>query len=525
MVTRRGYLGSTGGFADGFTQGFGLLNQAFNDKRKLDAAEEELQYRRGIDAQESDYRRLDREEDARQFDARLEADTQFRTDEAERQAEEARLTAEYRASEAERDAEEARLTAEYRTSESEANSLVRQAQLSAARVKERDAQEQIDLRAKEARELDAQNAIYQMDQVIKTAQRNGVQPDLATIQDLLKRTETTQFDLTIALGKDYQNNIANLTNTLSAQLNNGEFAGDDIRVEMGADALVNSGEGAMIGQTVDETFVNAPEEFRDGTWRVIRREATDIGIEEESLNQQGPPQLMASMDVLVTVENDKGEIGHYQAPMTEGRTSAASQRTQIPVTDLFDGMGGTAVFIDYLNKNMAEPIKRAKIEKMGGDAKFQEAIATVQTEIAETLSLAPSANTFLSNMTNEEILNSPEDLRRLAEDRVLGLGAKQESFRADAKQELLQTKLDLGPLLKNFRVADSDGNPTEIPKLTNAEIFQLSATLSGDGDVTGATRQRLRDILKKYGVAEIRRTATGVSGISRLRYPSVTIRD
>jgi hypothetical protein len=126
-------------------------------------------------------------------------------------------------------------------------------------------------------------------------------------------------------------------------------------------------------------------------------------------------------------------------------------------------------------------------------------------------------------MTNEEILNSPEDLRRLAEDRVLGLGAKQESFRADAKQELLQTKLDLGPLLKNFRVENSDGEPTETPKLTNNEFFQLGATLTGDGGVTTATRERLRQILKKYGVAEIRRTATGVTGKSRLRFPSVTI--
>ena len=498
----RSYLGRNAGFADGFTSGFGLINDAINDKRKIDAAEEELQYQRGIDTQQNERYRLDREENARQFgitEKRLtdsaEADAQYRTDQAKRQA------------------EEARLTAEFRQSETEENSLVREAQLSAARVREQDSQEQIDLRAKEAREADAQNAIYQMDQVIKTAQRNGVQPDLATIQDLLKRTEGTKFDLTIALGKDYQSNIANLTNTLSAQLNNGEFGGDDIRVEMGADALVNSSKGAMIGQTVDETFVNAPEEFRDGTWKVIRREATDIGIEEESLNrqvnQQGPPQLVASMDVLVTVENDKGEIGHYQAPMTEGRVSGSSQRTQIPVTDLFDGMGGTAVFIDYLNNNMAEPIKRAKIEEMGGDAKFQESIAAVQTNLAETLSLAPSANTFLSNMTNEEILNSPEDLRRLAEDRVLGLGTKQESFRGDAKQELLQTKLDLGPLLKNFRVEDSNGDPKETPKLTNAEIFQLGATLAGNGDVTEATKERLRQILKKYGVAEIRRGLGG----------------
>ena len=60
----------------------------------------------------------------------------------------------------------------------------------------------------------------------------------------------------------------------------------------------------------------------------------------------------------------------------------------------------------------------------------------------------------------------------LAEDRVLGLGRKQESFRGDAKQELLQTKLDLGPLLKDYRVEDGDGNPTRSPVQTNNEIFK-----------------------------------------------------
>ncbi len=46
MVTRRGYLSSTGGFADGFTSGFGLMNQAYTDKRKLNQADEEMQYER-----------------------------------------------------------------------------------------------------------------------------------------------------------------------------------------------------------------------------------------------------------------------------------------------------------------------------------------------------------------------------------------------------------------------------------------------------------------------------------------------
>ncbi len=50
MVTRRGYLSSTGGFADGFTSGFGLMNQAYTDKRKLDQAEENMQYERERDS-------------------------------------------------------------------------------------------------------------------------------------------------------------------------------------------------------------------------------------------------------------------------------------------------------------------------------------------------------------------------------------------------------------------------------------------------------------------------------------------
>ena len=67
------------------------------------------------------------------------------------------------------------------------------------------------------------NAIAQLDQVIKTAQRTGTQPDLAVVNELLERTVGTKYDLTVALGKEYQNNIANLTNVLSTQLNQGKL--------------------------------------------------------------------------------------------------------------------------------------------------------------------------------------------------------------------------------------------------------------------------------------------------------------
>lgn len=523
MVTRRGYLGSTGGFADGFTSGFGLMNQAYTDKRKLDAEIEELEYRRGIDAEQSDYRRLDREEDARQFDvteARLadsaKADAQFRTDEAKRQAEEARLTAEFRSDQLGLAGKEA-----------EAQQTLREAQLSAATVKERDAQESIDLRAQEARELDAQNAIAQMDQVIKTAQRTGIQPDLAVISALLKRTENTKFDLTVALGTDYQNNIANLTDTLSVQLNNGQFDGSDPRVEMGADALVNAQGGRMIGKIIDDSFVNAPPELQNGDYKVISREAVDIQVNEqamprssEGVEQKGPPQLMVGMDVLVTAEGPDGKIAHYIAPMTEGRAGGDSKRVQVPATDMFDGLGGNAVLINYLNENMAEPIKAARKEDLGGEAGFQTAFNAQQEAIIRMIDLDPDGRTYMSDKTNEEL--QPEDILRIAEDRALGLGSKQGTFREEAKREIMQTKADLGPLLKDYRVADKNGDPTAMPRLSNAEILRISATLGKNGGPTAKTRELLREILKRKGAVEIggANRRSGSSGIS----PALTAR-
>lgn len=484
MVTRRGYLSSTGGFADGFTSGFGLMNQAYTDKRKLDQAEEAMQYEREQDASVM-------AEDKRQFDART--------------AEERR---QFDATEA-READQFNKDFGLQQTQAEAEGLLRQAQLTAAETAQANNQAEIDARLKLEKDQDAMNAISQLDQVIKTAQRTGTQPDLAVVNELLERTEGTKYDLTVALGKEYQNNIANLTNVLSTQLNNGDFDPTDPRVEMGADALVNAQGGDMIGKTIDDSFANAPDELKNGQYKVISREATNIQIKEGShddlLGGSGPPELMVSMDVLVTAEGPDGQIVHYIAPMTENRTGSSSEPVQIGATDLFDGLGGTAVLIDYLNTNMADPIKSAKKDRLGGEAAFQQAVNDQIEAIIEMSDLAPSGRTYMSNKRNEELL--PEDIQRIAEDRALGLGRKQGTYREEAKREVMQTKADLGPLLSDYRVADADNNPTKMPNFSDAEILKLAATLDGpDGRVTQETRSLLRTLLEKKGAVEINRT-------------------
>lgn len=481
MVTRRGYLSSTGGFADGFTSGFGLMNQAYTDKRKLDQADEAMRYEREQDAAVM-------AEERRQFDART-AEEKRQFDATEKR-------------EADQFAKEFGLA----QTEAEANSMLRQAQVTAAETAEKNDQAEIDARLKLEKEQDAMGAIAQLDQVIKTAQRTGTQPDLAVVNELLERTVGTKYDLTVALGKEYQNNIANLTNVLSTQLNNGAFDPTDPRVEMGADALVNAQGGDMIGKTIDESFVNAPAQLKNGKYKVVSREATNIQINEGS-SDMGPPELMVSMDVLVTAKGPDGEIVQYIAPMTENRTGSSSVPVQIGATDLFDGLGGTAVLIDYLNTNMAEPIKAAKKDALGGEAAFQQAASAQAEFIISVAERNPNGRSFMSNKTNEEVASSPEDLQRIAEDRALGLGKKQGTYRDDARREIMQTKADLGPLLTDFRVADKNGDPTAMPDFSDKEILELSITLNRDGTLSKATRDLLRVMLERKGAVEIKRGA------------------
>ena len=127
----------------------------------------------------------------------------------------------------------------------------------------------------------------------------------------------------------------------------------------------------MIGKTIDDSFKNAPDELKNGQYKVVSREATNIEINEGS-SDMGPPELMVSMDVLVTAEGPDGKLVHPIAPMTENRTGDSSEPVQLGATDLFDGLGGTAVLIDYLNTNMADPIKAAKKDALGGEAAFQK---------------------------------------------------------------------------------------------------------------------------------------------------------
>ncbi len=488
MARRSYYPSSVGGFADGFTQGFGLMQDAENARLDRQMAQSE------IDAT-AKYRADTLAEDRRQFD---EGTRQFGiTNKREQDQFDAEI--------------------EIKKKEAEGAASLRAAQLSAANVAEAKSKAELDALERERVNEEGLAAMAQLDQVIKTAQRTGVMPDLQVINDLIEKTRPTKFDLSVALGKDFQSDIANFVNALSTQFQSGNSDLSDPRLEMGIDALIHSQGGALIGSTITDANVNAPEELQNGQYKIISREAVNIDIKEQGVSdhlpngvmpegreQQGPPRLAASADVLVTAEGPDGQLVHYIAPMTKGRSASTGERVQIPVNSIFDGVGGTAVMIDYLNKNMAEPIKAAKKEALGGEAAFQQAVSAQQEAVVNIIAANEGGRTFRSDKTNGEL--GPEDIQRIAEDRALGLGRKQGTYREEASREIMQTRLDLDPLLKDQRVKDpKTGKPTAMPDFSDAEILKLSATLNRNGTPSKATRDLLRVMLERKGAVEINR--------------------
>jgi len=349
MVRRYyGGISSAGGIAEGFGQGFSAA-------RGLIADREQARFNQA---------RLDADAEA----ARL--TQEFRSDqlanEAERlrlQTEDNRRTEEFRAEERAANAAARQAEAEARTAKAEAEAGLRKVQLSAAQAQEAQAKAERDKLDAQAREEDGIRALGQLDALLKNAKSRRVSPNLETVNELWKRTLGTSVDLNVILGADYQSDIANLTNVISQKLSNRETIDtSDPLIRSGVDALVNSMGGKMIGQVVDDTFLNAPPEFQTGNFRVVSREARGIDITE------GPDGLMFSSDVLVTLENinKPGAQVHYLAPLTDGRDPSSTQRVEVPITQLIDGMAGQSILIDTMMRDFDEPIRRAKIAEMGG---------------------------------------------------------------------------------------------------------------------------------------------------------------
>lgn len=447
MVTRRGYLSSTGGFADGFQSGFGMMNQAYTDKRKLDQAEENMQYERERDAARD-------AESLRQFNA-AEADKERRfglqMDAADRQfsLDSDRLTAQTEANQIASGIQATRAETE----------LLRQraanAELEAAEADREQAEYMT--RATNAygrinTMLQAPVGTYSYDQI------------LAAIDD----TAGGALDIRALLGADFQADIAGMTSELRKGLEGGNLDLNNRAILDGLTSMFDSRRGRLIGKTVDETFVNAPDQFKTGDWEVADRFVTNV-----KQNPNNPSMLSATVGVRV-VNKKTGKSAYYDAPLTEGRGANAAT-AEISIKQALDGIAGTSMLLQEIEKFRPE-IERGLIRQRFGDdnLKFENA---VDAEVQRTLKKAAEDGGEVSSIIPTK-LNSTltiDDHINLARSKVLGTGRGERlDFRGDRLRMVSQAKEEFAPILARALQSDADGNTSRL-EFTNSEILRMAA--------------------------------------------------
>ena len=457
MVTRRGYLSSTGGFADGFTSGFGLMNQAYTDKRKLNQADEEMQYERERNqaADAESLRRFNASESAaeRRFGLQQAA--------ADRQA-----AAQERANE---------ISSGIAATRAETELLRQQAatrELEAADAEQ--AQAEYMTRATNAygrinTMLQAPVGTYSYDQII------------AAIDD----TAGGALDIRALLGADFQADIAGMTSALRKGFEGGDLDLNNRAILDGLTAMFDSRRGRLIGKTLDETFVNAPDQFKTGDWEVADRFVTNV-----TQNADNPSMLSATIGVRV-VNKKTGKSAYYDAPLTEGRGADAAP-AGISIEQALDGIAGTSMLLQEIEKFRPE-IERGLIRQKFGDdnVKFENA---VDAEIQRTLKQAAEDGGEVSSIIPTK-LNSTltiDDHRNLARSKVLGTGRGEKlDFRGDRLRMVAQAKEEFAPILARALITNENNEDKKVV-FTNSEYLRMAA-MSDDRSALEAYVKRLAE--------------------------------
>jgi len=443
MVTRRGYLSSTGGFADGFTSGFGLMNQAYTDKRKLDQAEENMQYERERDAARDRQTQLNFDAQQEKLDRQFELDTK-------------KLAAQEDANKISRETGLATANAAQLRAETDAATEARLQAAADAEQAEREKAEYL-TRASNAygrinTMLQAPVGTYSYDQIIAA----------------IDETAGGSLDIRTLLGADFQADIAGMTAELRKGLEGGNLDLNNRAILDGLTSLFDNRRGKLIGKTVDETFVNAPDQFKTGDWEVADRFVTNV-----KQNADNPSMLSATVGVRV-VNKKTGESAYYDAPLTENR-GAGAPAAGISIEQALDGIAGTSMLLQEIEKFRPEIENGLIQQRFGGDRlKFENAVeAEVQRTLKQAATDGEDAKSVIPTKVNGAL--TIDDHINLARSKVLGTGRGDKlDFRGDRLRMISEAKEEFAPILARALQSDADGNTSRL-EFTNSEILRMAA--------------------------------------------------
>lgn len=475
-MARRSYYPSTyGGFADGFTQGFGLVQNQYNTEREMDLEERRLSEQAA--------------RDERAFRAnQAAADRAYGLDLE-------RLKEEREGRKADR--EEAAATRRFQQGITQQNTDIAEARAQTELLKQQGESDKAVLANKTAAKDEYQQIAAAAYQNVFSMIDSGEFTDEQILQQIQitdtpvqvgDQTSGNSMSLLKLMDPKFQETLAGLTAELSRQFETGEIDPSHPVMLEAFDEIFVSRRGGLVGKTIDDSFTNPMAQRYKGS--VVENVSTNQIIADEDGN------LRASVIVAVR-DPETNQVNFYPADVTENRNPAAGQAST-PIKDVFDGVASLSVLSQEINR--IRPIAENALinSREGGRPQYNAEVAAKEAEMREAKLADVSGNvrTYFSGKSDQQM--SEADIRSYAESFVLfGQGRDNTDYRVQLKRYIDEGRKPLEKLLARVKPL---GDAQVV--FTDAEMLRLIATTNDNGRPTADTTEELVRLLAGRGYVE-----------------------
>ena len=459
------------GFAQGFQGGFGLMQNAINDQRRIEEAQADREANIAFRAEQNRLSGLRIQNEKNYQDKMLgikETEAQTASTKAENEATRLANEGVRLANDGVRLANEGeRIKNQGTIADMQSDNAALERKKITQRMREEEAA------------VATQNLMNQLDRY----ERGEV--EWSSLEPLIKATEGTLFDFRELLDPE----LSVIDERIRSQLASGDI--DDQIVLKAMNKMLLSSNQIGIGETVGDMH-NAPDWMKDGNYKIVGKEfaniypSTQVVLDESG---QEVEKTGVSGDIRVKVEGPNGETFYYLAQATEGRAAVGGKPVVLDVDELMSS------YTAYMNLASFANEQKIKIESVVQEGRYDSADAyqNAYNKVAEKYNaLDPESASPIQGMSMREFKNSG----RLYNDYIRHetLFGKRESTR-DEYQAYINELRSSEPI-RGIKKLDGSA-------LTENEIIRLAG---------GLTRDSRGRIVKDKNFNEIRNTLEGVRG-------------
>jgi len=486
-------------FADGFTKGFGLIQDAKNSAREAELRQQQLDdtaaYRNQMLGLEQ---------------ANMEADNTYRSDTLAEQKRANQAAEEAAALAAENQQNNTAAQLEINKNKSQAD-LTREERLAA------DAEAERQRKTRLQKETDAARAMQEFTEQIRRVENGELAASSldGVIQDIITRTDGSMFDLSTILDD---------TTIATAQQLQTELQSGNVSMQTltrAANNFLSSSNKNGVGEEVNENFVNAPEWMRKGGYTVTNKQISEL---QEGKDADGNDVLYGKVRVTVTDAN--GDEFYYTAPLTESRegdtgkfgaATVGGEAVALNVDELLNGYRGYINAATYLNQFKVKIDNEVERNRFGDDtAQYNNDFSENRSYYEEQAEINPNADSPIPGLTMGQLVLDKGALNKLARHETLYPGSKQRGndFKYDSVMatvrsfdQVREIEAAIGRQLSNGEIEELAGYITDGPKglvISDKDAFQKFRNRLGGGR---GSRGRTRSDIENERAA---RTAAGL---------------